>query len=253
MGLSVAAGRRQIFGPEPWNEVAGTVWSHWDLWFCLVCQIDFGGDWRGLEQSIVGGRRRSNGGRDWEAMDSHLHDLGARLFAAGADPATLAAGCGEDRAVLAKARRKVHDQGLAGRDLTRHEGHPSGAAADACSARPLGRLPRLPRAGPRPVRQRDREGPVPTQGQLPDRHGPRIGLRKAIVEASHRSLTPGRVLSAEGISVVAIGGARNIGRFLDRFGPRGLGVALAELSDAAGEPDVRRGLERGTPTLPEAG
>jgi hypothetical protein len=54
----------------------------------------------------------------------------------------------------------------------------------------------------------------------------------------------GRVLSAEGVSVVAMGGAKNVGRFLDRFGPRGLGVALAGLYDAAEEPDFRRGLER---------
>jgi hypothetical protein len=54
----------------------------------------------------------------------------------------------------------------------------------------------------------------------------------------------GRTLGAEGVSVVAIGGAKNIGRFLDRFGPSGLGVALAGLYDAAEEPDFRRGLER---------
>ena len=54
----------------------------------------------------------------------------------------------------------------------------------------------------------------------------------------------GRDLSAEGLSVVAIGGAMNIGRFLDRFGPRGLDVTVAGLYDAAEEPDIRRGLER---------
>ena len=54
----------------------------------------------------------------------------------------------------------------------------------------------------------------------------------------------GRILSTEGVSVVAMGGAKNFGRFLDRFGPRGLGVALAGLYDAAEEPDFRRGLER---------
>ena len=37
----------------------------------------------------------------------------------------------------------------------------------------------------------------------------------------------GRKLDAEGISVVPIGGAQAIGRFLDRFGPRGLDVGLA--------------------------
>jgi hypothetical protein len=37
---------------------------------------------------------------------------------------------------------------------------------------------------------------------------------------------------------------KNIGRFLDRFGPHGLGVTVVGLYDAAQEPDVCRGLER---------
>jgi hypothetical protein len=54
----------------------------------------------------------------------------------------------------------------------------------------------------------------------------------------------GRNLAAEGISIVPIGGAQAIGRFLERFGPRGLNVRLAGLCDAAEEDDFRRGLER---------
>jgi hypothetical protein len=54
----------------------------------------------------------------------------------------------------------------------------------------------------------------------------------------------GRKLQAEGISVVAMGGAQAIGNFLDRFGPRGLDVRLAGLCDAGEESDFRRGLER---------
>jgi hypothetical protein len=54
----------------------------------------------------------------------------------------------------------------------------------------------------------------------------------------------GRHLDAEGISIVPIGGATNIGVFLDRFGPQGLDVRLAGLCDAAEESDLRRGLER---------
>ncbi len=54
----------------------------------------------------------------------------------------------------------------------------------------------------------------------------------------------GRNLDAEGISVVPIGGAQAIGRFLNRFGPQGLDVRLAGLCDAAEERDFRRGLER---------
>ncbi|HEY2939972.1 MAG TPA: TOPRIM nucleotidyl transferase/hydrolase domain-containing protein [Gaiellaceae bacterium] len=54
----------------------------------------------------------------------------------------------------------------------------------------------------------------------------------------------GRDLGAEGVSIVPIGGAQAIGRFLDRFGPRGLNVRLAGLCDAAQERDFRRGLEQ---------
>src|SRR2546428_3733339 len=54
----------------------------------------------------------------------------------------------------------------------------------------------------------------------------------------------GRDLGAEGISVVPIGGAQAIGRFLNRFGPQGLDARLAGLYDVAEEAAVRRGLER---------
>ena len=54
----------------------------------------------------------------------------------------------------------------------------------------------------------------------------------------------GRDLEAEGVSVVPIGGAQAIGRFLDHFGPRGLDLRLAGLCDAAEERDFKRGLER---------
>jgi predicted ATP-dependent endonuclease of OLD family len=54
----------------------------------------------------------------------------------------------------------------------------------------------------------------------------------------------GRDLEAEGVSVVAIGGAQAIGRFLELFGPQGLDVRLAGLCDAGEEGEYRRGLER---------
>src|SRR5882672_6744567 len=53
----------------------------------------------------------------------------------------------------------------------------------------------------------------------------------------------GRDLGAEGVSVVSIGGAMNIRRALDVFGPRGRDARLAGLCDAAEEGDFRRGLE----------
>jgi hypothetical protein len=54
----------------------------------------------------------------------------------------------------------------------------------------------------------------------------------------------GRDLDAEGISIVPMGGAQAIGRFLDLFGPRGMDLRLAGLFDAKEAGAVRRGLER---------
>ena len=54
----------------------------------------------------------------------------------------------------------------------------------------------------------------------------------------------GRDLSADRVGVVAMGGATNLGRFLDRFGPRGSDVRVAGLYDAAAEQAVRRALQR---------
>ncbi len=51
-------------------------------------------------------------------------------------------------------------------------------------------------------------------------------------------------LNAQGIFIVAMGGATNIGSFLKRYGPQGLGLRLAGLCDAAEESDFQRGLER---------
>jgi hypothetical protein len=54
----------------------------------------------------------------------------------------------------------------------------------------------------------------------------------------------GRDLDVEGVSIVPIGGAQAIGRFLDRYGPHGLDIRLAGLCDAAEEGAFQRGLER---------
>ena len=54
----------------------------------------------------------------------------------------------------------------------------------------------------------------------------------------------GHDLTAEGIQVVPMGGATNIGHYLERYGPDGLDMPLAGLCDAGEEPDFRRGLER---------
>jgi hypothetical protein len=54
----------------------------------------------------------------------------------------------------------------------------------------------------------------------------------------------GRALAADGVAVVPMGGATNIGRFLELYGPHGRGVRLAGLYDAAEEGYFKRGLER---------
>lgn len=54
----------------------------------------------------------------------------------------------------------------------------------------------------------------------------------------------GRDLERERIQVVAMGGATNIGHYLDRYGPRGLGVKVAGLYDSAEERFFRQGLAR---------
>ncbi|MGH3197345.1 MAG: TOPRIM nucleotidyl transferase/hydrolase domain-containing protein [Streptosporangiaceae bacterium] len=54
----------------------------------------------------------------------------------------------------------------------------------------------------------------------------------------------GRDLRGEGVFVVPMGGATNIGHFLGWFGPRGFGVRLAGLCDEGEEHDFRRSLEQ---------
>ena len=54
----------------------------------------------------------------------------------------------------------------------------------------------------------------------------------------------GHDLDAERVSVVAMGGFGNLGRFLDRYGPSGLDVRLAGLYDAPEERHFKRGLAR---------
>jgi hypothetical protein len=51
-------------------------------------------------------------------------------------------------------------------------------------------------------------------------------------------------LRDRGVYVVPMGGATNIGHFLDVFGPRGLDVRLAGLCDLAEVSDFQRGLRR---------
>jgi hypothetical protein len=54
----------------------------------------------------------------------------------------------------------------------------------------------------------------------------------------------GRDLRANGVFTVPMGGATNLGHFLDLLGPRGRGVRLAGLCDAAEAPGFRRAMLR---------
>ena len=58
------------------------------------------------------------------------------------------------------------------------------------------------------------------------------------------ALRRARDLAADGVSVVAVGGAQAIGRFLDLYGPNGAQLALAGLCDAGEERGLRLALER---------
>jgi hypothetical protein len=64
----------------------------------------------------------------------------------------------------------------------------------------------------------------------------------AAVEALARRR--GHDLGAKGVSVVAMGGYGNLGRFLERYGRSGLGVRLSGLYDAPEERHFMRGLAR---------
>jgi hypothetical protein len=74
------------------------------------------------------------------------------------------------------------------------------------------------------------------------------------VEALARRI--GRDLSTEGVSVVPMGGATNIGHYLEHFGPHGLDLRLAGVCDAGEAGHFVRALERagiGGPGLTVAG
>lgn len=102
-----------MFGPEVWRETGGGEWSLWDLWFCLVCVLDRGGDWTKLDAAPAKDR-----GSDAEAKWSHVMDLTARLDRAGLTAADLAGEAVRDPKVRAKARAKVLGSHLYERDKT---------------------------------------------------------------------------------------------------------------------------------------
>ena len=54
----------------------------------------------------------------------------------------------------------------------------------------------------------------------------------------------GRDLSHEGTTILAMGGATNVGRFMERFGPAGLDLQVAGLCDAGEVAHCERALRR---------
>jgi hypothetical protein len=100
--------------------------------------------------------------------------------------------------------------------------------------------------------EKTHEGNRPTAGQYDPRAAEPFRARTVVlVEGVSDKLAlealaqrRGRDLGAEAIAVVPIGGSKNIGTFLDLFGPQGLDLRLAGLCDAAEEGDFIRALER---------
>jgi hypothetical protein len=102
--------RVQRFGPEIWARRAGADWSLWDLWYCLVAVRDHDGDLDALDDVFVEAIRKPafGNGEPSEAKLSHLHDLRARLDAAGLTASDLAdTDVLADKRLATRAREKV--------------------------------------------------------------------------------------------------------------------------------------------------
>ena len=109
-----------MFGAEPWEEIGGSSWSHWDLWFCAVAVADHGASLDQLEERLVSELADRNGGREGtESKLSHLADLRVRLDDAGLVPGGLATPeVLSERGLLAKARKKLAERYLEDRAKT---------------------------------------------------------------------------------------------------------------------------------------
>ncbi|MEV0523427.1 TOPRIM nucleotidyl transferase/hydrolase domain-containing protein [Streptomyces sp. NPDC050439] len=91
-------------------------------------------------------------------------------------------------------------------------------------------------------------GPGETARELAVRAGVRTAVllegpsdREAVEALASRR---GRDLAAEGVCVIAMGGAMSIGRYTELLGPPGLGLRLAGLCDVGEQGFYDRGLER---------
>ena len=112
--------RPPVFGPEPWEEIGGGIWSHWDLWFCAVAVADHDFCLDQLEERLAGELQDRTGSREGtESKLSHLDDLRVRLDDAGLAPGDLATrDVLSERGLLAKARKKLADRYLESRAKT---------------------------------------------------------------------------------------------------------------------------------------
>ncbi|MCD7437451.1 ATP-dependent endonuclease [Streptomyces lincolnensis] len=80
----------------------------------------------------------------------------------------------------------------------------------------------------------------------------RLGVRTAVLLEGLSDLAAvealaerrGRDLASEGVCVLSMGGAMNVGRYAGLLGPPGLGLRLAGLCDVREEPFYERGLQR---------
>ena len=95
------SGRTPIYGPEPWKRDGDTVWSYWDLWFCVVAVADHDGDLDLLADAITDGARAFLS-TTVEAKLSHLDELRRRLAAAGLDACAVVGDMDADPRVCAK-------------------------------------------------------------------------------------------------------------------------------------------------------
>jgi hypothetical protein len=69
------------FGAEVWKERFRREWSLWDLWYCIVIELDHDDDPDGLREVFIDTTRSPGygSGRDGEAKLNHLDDLIQRL------------------------------------------------------------------------------------------------------------------------------------------------------------------------------
>lgn len=117
--MATAPGATTEDGPEVWSTVAGAEWVYWDLWMCLICHLDCGGDFDAFDELLTAQRTSSLGSEPappWEQLWSHLLDLRQRLESTGLDAADLAG-----RAVpgtRTRARNKLFKRSLQPRDMT---------------------------------------------------------------------------------------------------------------------------------------